>query len=125
MPLSIRPWTAIRESLTPRSLPTRPKPRRSPFGIEPPDACGCYRSKRFNAALGPVVHTFTRPCRPQTNGKVERFNRTLLAEWAYVRTWTSEGQRARWLHVYNHHRHRTAIGGPPVSRAGNVSGHYS
>jgi transposase InsO family protein len=93
------------------------------------DNGSCYRSKRFNAALGPVVHTFTRPYRPQTNGKVERFNRTLLAEWAYVRTWTSEGQRvralARWLHIYNHHRHHTSIGGPPVSRAGNVLGHYT
>ena len=93
------------------------------------DNGSCYRSKRFNAALGPVVHTFTRPYRPQTNGKVERFNRTLLAEWAYVRTWTSEGQRvralARWLHIYNHHRHHTSIGGPPVRRAGNVLGHYS
>ena len=42
-------------------------------------------------------HSFTRPYRPQTNGKAERFNRTLLAEWAYVRTWTSEGQRNRDL----------------------------
>ncbi|TML91464.1 MAG: IS481 family transposase, partial [Actinobacteria bacterium] len=31
----------------------------------------------------------------------------------------------RWLHVYNHHRHHTAIGGPPVSRVGNVMGHYT
>ena len=47
------------------------------------------------------------------------FNRTLLAEWAYVQTWSSDGQRtrglARWLHIYNDHRHHTAIGGPPMS----------
>jgi transposase InsO family protein len=93
------------------------------------DNGSCYRSHAFRQALGDANHSLTRPYRPQTNGKVERFNRTLLAEWAYARTWTSEGQRvralARWLHIYNHHRHHTAIGGPPVSRAGNVSGHYS
>jgi transposase InsO family protein len=89
----------------------------------------CYRAQLFNAALGSVTHTYTRRYRPQTNGKVERFNRTLLAEWAYVRTWTSDGQRARglarWLHIYNHHRHHTAIGGPPANRVSNLIGHYS
>jgi transposase InsO family protein len=89
----------------------------------------CYQSRRFNRALGDVQHTYTQFYRPQTNGKVERFNRTLLAEWAYARTWTSEGQRTRaldrWIHLYNHHRHHTAIGGTPMSRAGNLPGHYS
>lgn len=93
------------------------------------DNGSCYRSGEFAAALDTAVHRFTRPYRPQTNGKVERFNRTLLAEWAYVRTWTSDGQRARglarWLHIYNHHRHHTAVGGPPIGRVGNVIGHYS
>jgi transposase InsO family protein len=90
----------------------------------------CYKSSKFNDALGEKIkHTFTRAYRPQTNGKVERFNRTLLAEWAYARTWTSDGQRtralARWLHIYNHHRHHTAIGGSPIGRVSNLPGHYN
>jgi transposase InsO family protein len=93
------------------------------------DNGACYRSNEFTRALDGIAHTFTRPYRPQTNGKAERFNRTLLAEWAYARTWTSEGQRnrrlAHWLHIYNHHRHHTAVGGPPVSRVGNLTGHYN
>jgi len=74
-----------------------------------------------------IRHTRTRPYRPATNGKVERFNRTLLDEWAYARLWRSEASRARgldrWLHRYNHHRHHTAIGGPPASRVTNLAGH--
>jgi transposase InsO family protein len=89
----------------------------------------CYRSRLFNDVLGPIRHTFTRPYRPATNGKVERYNRTLLAEWAYARPWSSDGQRTRaltaWLHRYNHHRHHTAIGGPPSGRVSNLAGPYS
>ena len=72
---------------------------------------------------------WTRPWRPQTNGKVERFNRTLLDEWAYARVWKSDASRARaldhFLHRYNHHRHHTAIGGPPASRVTNLAGQNS
>lgn len=93
------------------------------------DNGSCYRSWEFSAALGDVVHSRARPYRPATNGKVERFNRTLLTEWAYARPWSSDGQRTRaltaWLHRYNHHRHHTAIGGPPVSRVSNLAGHYT
>jgi transposase InsO family protein len=93
------------------------------------DNGSCYRSSAFARVLGQVRHSRTRPYRPATNGKVERFNRTLLAEWAYARPWNSEGQRSRaltaWIHTYNHHRHHTAIDGPPIGRVHNVPGHYS
>jgi transposase InsO family protein len=66
----------------------------------------------------------------QTNGKVERFNRTLLDEWAYVRTYRSDNARNqaldRWLHTYNPHRAHTALGGqPPMSRLNNLPGQYT
>jgi transposase InsO family protein/transposase-like protein len=73
---------------------------------------------------------FTRKYRPQTNGKAERFNRTLADEWAYVRPFDSSAERAaalpEWLHTYNHHRSHTALAGlPPISRVNNATGHYS
>jgi transposase InsO family protein len=76
-----------------------------------------------------VRHSRIRPRRPQTNGKVERLNRTLLEEWAYRRLYTSEKTRraalSGWLHHYNHHRPHTALGNlPPISRCTNVSGQY-
>ena len=92
------------------------------------DNGNCYRAKDFAAELhsASIRHTFTRPFRPQTNGKVERYNRTLLNEWAYARPYRSEAARTRalaaWLHLYNHHRHHTAIGGPPISRVNNLVG---
>jgi transposase InsO family protein len=95
------------------------------------DNGSCYRSRAFAAALGPhVKHRRTRPYRPQTNGKVERFNRTLATEWAYVRPYASEDERAAaypdWLHHYNHHRTHTGIGGKtPISRVHNVRGNYT
>jgi transposase InsO family protein len=77
-----------------------------------------------------IKHSRTRPRRPQTNGKVERLNRTLLAEWAYRRLYTTEKARRaalpNWLHKYNHHRPHTALGNlPPISRCTNVSGQYN
>jgi len=61
------------------------------------------------------------PYRPRANGKVERFNRTLAEEWAYVRLYTSNGQRLamlpKWVRFYNERRPHTALGGlPPVTR---------
>ena len=91
-----------------------------------------YRSKIWAtrcAELG-IKHSRTKPYRPQTNGKVERFNRTLCDEWAYARTYTSETERrdalADWLHLYNHHRCHTALGGhPPITRVKNLLGSYT
>jgi transposase InsO family protein len=64
---------------------------------------------------------FTKPGCPWTNGKAERFNRTLLTEWAYARPWTSNSQRTRgldqFLRRYNTRRGHSALGGrPPISR---------
>ena len=72
----------------------------------------------------------TRPYRPQTNGKIERFHRTLSDGWAYARLYASTEQRndalPGWLHFYNHHRAHSAIGGqPPVTRLTNLPGHHS
>ena len=81
------------------------------------------------AELG-AVQRFTRPYRPQSNGKVERFNRTMLDEWAYQRPYDSNDARTAalpgWLHTYNHHRAHTALGGhPPITRINNPAGQYS
>jgi transposase InsO family protein len=94
------------------------------------DNGSCYRSRiwsRTMAAAG-IAHKRTRPYRPQTNGKVERYHRTMLVEWAYARPYSSETARQRafpaWLHIYNHHRPHTALGGkPPISRVTNLRGH--
>jgi transposase InsO family protein len=94
------------------------------------DNGSCYRSHVFRDALGGIEHRRTRPYRPQTNGKVERFHRTLADEWAYARLYTNDAERCaeypRWLHTYNHHRGHTALKGqPPASRVPNLSGQYS
>ena len=93
------------------------------------DNGACYRSKLFAESLGEVAHKRTRPYRPQTNGKVERFNRTTLEEWAYARSYASEAERAAlfddWLHTYNHHRGHTALGGKsPADLVPNLCGQY-
>ena len=74
-----------------------------------------------------VKHRRTRPYRPQTNGKVERYQRTLRDEWGYAKAYRSESARRKaltsWLHIYNHHRPHTALGGkPPVTRVTNLLG---
>ena len=96
------------------------------------DNGSCYRSRHWRdtcAELG-IAPSFTRPYRPQTNGKIERFHRTLADGWAYARLYGSESARRNalpgWLHHYNHHRPHTAIGTkPPISRLTNVAGQYS
>ena len=81
------------------------------------------------AELG-IKHSRTRPYRPQTNGKIERFHRTMADGWGYARCYTSETERRQalpaWLHEYNHHRPHTACGNkPPFTRLTNLSGQYS
>jgi transposase InsO family protein len=93
------------------------------------DNGACYRSRIWQQTLNAagIRHRRTRPYRPQTNGKVERYNRTLLNEWAYAKAYRSESARrnalTRWLHTYNHERAHSALGGrPPISRVTNVPG---
>ena len=80
------------------------------------DNGSCYRSGLWHRACQQTGTTVkkTRPRRPQTNGKVERFHRILLEEWAYIRPWTSETQRSHgyrgFIHFYNHHRPHGALG---------------
>ena len=91
------------------------------------DNGSAYRSRLFARLCSEagVRNRFTQPYRPQTNGKVERFNRTLLEEWAYVRLYRSEQSRtqalARWIHQYNHHRRHSAPGGLPSGAASPTS----
>jgi transposase InsO family protein len=96
------------------------------------DNGSAYRSHAWRAAcaeLG-IKAKRTRPYRPQTNGKIERFHRTLADGWAFARMFGSESARRKalpaWLHEYNHHRPHTAIGNrPPITRLTNLSEQYS
>ena len=72
----------------------------------------------------------TRPYRPQTNGKIERFHRTMADGWAFKKFYNSESARRAalpaWIHEYNHHRPHTAIGGSaPITRLTNLTDQYS
>ena len=77
-----------------------------------------------------IRHLRTRAYRPQTNGKAERFIRTMLAGWAYGPLYGTSRERTAaldgWLWHYNHRRRHTAIGRqPPISRLNNLIGTYS
>ena len=77
-----------------------------------------------------IRHLRTRPYRPQTNGKAERFIRTMLEGWAYGPIYGSSHERTRaldgWLWHYNHHRKHQAIGRqPPINRLNNLLGTYT
>ena len=96
------------------------------------DNGSCYKSSLWHetcADLG-IVPKKTRPYRPQTNGKIERFHRTLAEGWAFKKFYNSESARLAalpaWVHVYNHHRPHSAIGKlPPITRLDNLAGHHS
>ena len=95
------------------------------------DNGSAYRSHAWRETcveLG-ITPKRTRPYRPQTNGKIERFHRTMADGWAFTKHYNSESARRAalpaWLHHYNHHRPHTAIGKvPPISRLNNLPGHY-
>ena len=87
------------------------------------DNGSAFRSREFAAACQAldITHKFTRPYRPQTNGKAERFIQSALREWAYGWTFQNSAHRikalASWQHHYNCHRPHSGIGGlPPISR---------
>ena len=128
-----------RVSVTLRSFPTRrvpPRPGSSPapagyfagHGIQRierviTDNAFAYRnSTMFRQAVADLgaVQRFIKPHCPWTNGKAERFNRTLQTEWAYRQVFTSSTQRqtalAPWLQHYNTERIHTGIGTTPITR---------
>ncbi len=112
---------------TPQSRSCTTPSHGSPSAASPSNACcqttaAATRSFAWRDActsLG-VTHKRTRPYRPQTNGKIERFHRTLADGWAYARRYDSETARRDalqpWLHFYNHHRAHSAIGAPTASQ---------
>jgi transposase InsO family protein len=96
------------------------------------DNGSCYKSHLWAQAcldLG-ITPKKTRPYRPQTNGKIERFHRTLADGWAFKKFYNSESARLAalpaWIHQYNHHRPHSAIGkAAPITRLDNLAGHHT
>ena len=97
------------------------------------DNGGPYRSHAYAATLTELGarHKRTRPYRPQTNGKAERFIKTMLAEWAYARPYRSNDERlaalAGWVDSYNFERTHTALAGrtPMDVLVNNVHGNHT
>jgi transposase InsO family protein len=95
------------------------------------DNGSCYRAAIHSLACRALRlrHSRTRPYRPQTNGKAERFIRTLLAGWAYGAIYRSSHERTAaldgWLWHYNHRRRHSALGHQPPASRTNLLGSYS
>ena len=95
------------------------------------DNGGAYRShlwREICTELG-ITPKRTRPYRPQTNGKIERFHRALVEGWAFKTFCPSEADRLAALpprvHQYNHHRPHSAIGKvAPITPLDNLAGHH-
>lgn len=93
------------------------------------DNGSAFRSRQWAATcaeLG-IRHKFTRPYRPQTNGKAERFIQTSLREWAYAETYQTSAERTQalrpWMTTYNTNRNHSGIGGqPPFKWLNNLRG---
>jgi transposase InsO family protein len=93
------------------------------------DNGSAYRSHLFKSRIAEagLRHIRTRPYTPRTNGKAERFIRTSLREWAYLRAYLTSAERtqamAPWINTYNHTRPHSALARkPPVSRLNNALG---
>jgi transposase InsO family protein len=97
------------------------------------DNGSCYRSNLWRSTLEDLGTTpkFTRPYRPQTNGKVEQYHRILLEKWPYIRDWHTDRERSdhykHYEHFYNHHRAHGALGWstPIATLKDNVSSHHT
>ena len=97
------------------------------------DNAWAYTSPTYERAVTAIDarHKRTRPYRPQTNGKAERFIKTLLAEWAYGKPYRSNEERLRalpgWVAHYNEERTHTALGGitPQAALVNNLRGNHS
>jgi len=96
------------------------------------DNGSCYKSHLWRQTCLDLAITpkKTRPYRPQTNGKIERFHRTLADGWAFKKFYNSESARLAalpaWIHQYNHHRPHSAIGkAAPITRLDNLAGHHT
>jgi transposase InsO family protein len=104
----------------------------TPRRVMTDNALAYTRGIDFKAVLATIGarHITTRPYRPRTNGKAERFIQTALREWLYATPYERSDQRTAdmtpWLHWYNHHRPHSAIGAlPPAHRVNNVLGNDS
>ena len=94
------------------------------------DNGGSYRSNAYRAVVGERRYSRTRPYRPQTNGKAERFIGTLVREWAYSKPYRSNSERLDalpgFVDFYNRTRPHTALGGlSPIDVVNNVRGDHS
>ncbi len=96
------------------------------------DNGSCYRSRDFADSCTQlrIIHSRTRPRRPQTNGKAERFIQTLLREWAYARLYATSKERSTtlptWINHYNYRRpHGSLSHQPPATRLNNVLRNYN
>ena len=142
---SMSPSTTTAGSPTPRCSPTRKRPQRPASSAAPSPSLPATASRSSGSSpttappTSPTVHALackalgirhlrTRPRRPQTNGKAERFIRTLINGWAYGAIYRSSQERTAaldgWLWHYNHRRRHSALGHqPPVTRT-NLLGSY-
>jgi transposase InsO family protein len=130
--MTIPGWPTWRSTPTSEGRPRQPSwpvpLGSSPHGVKVQavmtDNALCYRrSVAFLEAMADlgIFHVPIPPYHPRANGKVERFNRTLAQEWAYIRLYRSNRARLaalpRWLDFYNSRRSHTALGGrPPLTR---------